>query len=79
MNSSIMKITLFPCTPIIVFNGDKYNDDKPLFLGHRLSVLLGTPPKTIFPEDIHLRFNKERKLNKSKHSVQLANTCYKSF
>ena len=41
INSSIMKINYFPGTPIITLSGDKYNEDKPLFLGHRLMFLLG--------------------------------------
>ena len=39
-----------------------YNEDKPLFLGHRLSVLHGTTPKTIFPGDNLDFIKKENKI-----------------
>ena len=50
----IMKVYQFSWDTDYRFTGDKYNEDKPLFLGHRLSFLLGTTLKTIFPGDIAL-------------------------
>ena len=63
---------------LLVPTGDMYDEDKPLYLGHNLTFLPGTPPKTTSPGG-RSRIHKERKLNKNKNSVQLANTCNKIF
>ena len=57
------------------------NEDKPLFLEHRLPLFLGTPITVVTGDNAenhfwgHTPFKKERKLNKNKTSVQLAITC----
>ena len=48
-----MKLNHFSLNTDSRFTGNKYMEDKPLFLGHRLSFLLGTPPKTIFLGEVN--------------------------
>ena len=57
----------------------KINQCGHFFLGRRLSFLLGTTPKTIFPGDLLFLGTKTKTINRNKHSVQLANTCEKNF
>ena len=54
-----------------------YDEDNPLYLGHNLTFLPGTTPKTTSPGDVLEIIKLDRKLNKNKNtcSVQLANTC----
>ena len=39
--------------------GDKYDENKSLYLGHNLTILPGTTPKTTSPGDIHEIIKKE--------------------
>ena len=75
-----MKINHFSWDTDYRFIGDKYDEDKPLFLGHNLSFFWVQRRKLFFLGTPSIY--KERKLNKKKkkkNSVQLANTCDKNY
>ena len=71
-----MKINHFSWDTDYQFNW--YDEDKPLYLGHSLNFFFGHNAENYFSWG-HPRKHKERKLNKNKNSVQLANTFNKRF
>ena len=74
-----MKMNHFSCDTDFRFTGDKYmyNEDKP-FTGTLVIVFTGNNAKNYFSWGYPL-FHKERKLNRSKHGVQLVNIYNKNF